>query len=118
MKTQDLMMLGLLWGLPIIIGVWFSISVWLFSKKLDYRIAAALRALAVVSTFTPGSIPNVGFVPVPASVFLFIIPPDSSFVEQASAAIPPIGVAWLVLMPVFLLIGYLLKKKRNKGKSI
>src|SRR2546426_5284900 len=98
MKIEALIFVGLFWFLPIMAGLWFSVGVWLFSERFNYRIAAIFRALAVAGTFTPGYVPNVGFVPVPASIFLFFTPSDSSFLEQASAAIPPIFIVWLFLI--------------------
>ena len=101
MKIEALIFVGLFWFLPVIVGLWFSVGVWLFSERFNYRIAAIFRALAVAGTFTPGYVPNVGFVPVPASIFLFFTPSDSSFLEQASAAIPPIFRFFVILTLVY-----------------
>lgn len=110
MKIETLVFVGLNWVLPVMVGLGFSVWVWLFSEKIDYRIAAVFRALAVAGTFTPGYVPDVGFVPVPASVFLFFTPSDSSFLEQASAAMPPIFIVWLCLIPAFIFVGHFLHK--------
>jgi hypothetical protein len=110
MKIEVLIFVGLFWFVPVMVGLWFSVGIWLFSERFNYRIAAIFRALAVAGTFTPGYVPDVGFVPVPASVFLFFTPSDSSFIEQASAAIPPIFIVWLFLIPIFIFVGHSLRK--------
>jgi hypothetical protein len=110
MKIEALVFVGLIWILPVMVGLWFSLGVWFFSERFDYRFAAVLRSLAVAGTFAPGYTPEAGFIPVPASVFLFFTPPDSTFLAQAEGAVPPILILSVLLLPIFILAGYFLHK--------
>ena len=112
MKIEALVFIGLIWILPVMVGLWFSFGVWFFSERFDYRLAAVLRSFAVAGTFAPGYTPEAGFILVPASVLLFFTPPDSTFLAQAEGAVPPILILSVLLLPIFILAGNFVHKSK------
>ena len=112
MKIEALVFVGLIWILPVMVALWFFVGVWFFSESFDYRLAAVLRSLAVAGTFAPGYTLEAGFIPVPASVFLFFTPPDSTFLAQAEGAVTPILILSILLLPIFILAGNFVRKSK------
>ncbi len=114
MRTETFLTISIVWLLPVMVGIYFSLEIWKRTKNLNYRIAAVLRSLSIAGTFTPGYSAGLGFIPVPASFLLLFTPTDSSFLEQASVAIPPILTVWLILIPILLYYG---KSVQNNIKT-
>ena len=98
MKNEHLIFIGIFWVLPIMGGLWFSVRVWQFFKRFDYRIAAIFRALAIAVIFTPAYVHDEGFLPFQSSIFLFFSVLNGSFLDNALVAIPPISLVWLFLI--------------------
>ena len=111
MNNTEILMLCLIWFLPVTIGSYWLFSIWSSIRKYNLYIANIYRAFPIALTFTPMYIPTVGFIKLPALLFLLFTPPDTTFLSQAEGAVPPILISWLILTIVFILIEFFIRQQ-------